>query len=167
MTLHDFNILPQDKLVAELTKCCGSSAWVNRMLPFIPAEDLVELLEDAEEQWWKCSENDWKEAFAHHPKIGDLESLKKKFASTAELTSGEQGQVSHASEDVLKALAEGNRLYEDKFGYIFIVCATGKSAEEMLGLLHARLGNDPKEELEIAADEQNKITKLRLEKLLE
>ena len=167
MTLHEFNILPREKLVEELTKCCGSSAWVNKMLPFIPADDMVELLEDAEEQWWKCSEADWKEAFSHHPKIGDVDSLKKKFASTADLAAGEQSGVSHASAETLQALAEANKRYEEKFGYIFIVCATGKSAEEMLGMLHSRLMNDPKEEIEIAADEQNKITKLRLEKILE
>lgn len=167
MTLHELNILSKDQLIAELTKCCGSSAWVQRMLSFIPADDLVELLEDAEEQWWQCSNADWKEAFTHHPKIGDIDSLKKKFASTAAWASGEQSSVEAASEETLKALAEGNRMYEDKFGYIFIVCATGKSAEEMLQLLQERLHNDPKVEIQVAADEQNKITKLRIEKLLE
>jgi hypothetical protein len=80
MTLHDLNILPKDKLSEELSKCCGSSAWVTKMLSFFPADDLVELLEDAEEQWFKCSEHDWKEAFAQHPKIGDIDSLNKKFS---------------------------------------------------------------------------------------
>ncbi|NOT50351.1 MAG: 2-oxo-4-hydroxy-4-carboxy-5-ureidoimidazoline decarboxylase [Chitinophagaceae bacterium] len=167
MTLHDFNILPKERLVEELTKCCGSSAWVKKMLPFIPADDMVELLEDAEEQWWKCSEDDWKEAFAHHPRIGDTESLAKKFASTAQWASGEQSGVNIANKETIEALAKGNRLYEEKFGYIFIVCATGRSAEEMLGLLHERLPNEQGEEIKIAADEQNKITKLRIEKLLE
>lgn len=167
MTLHEFNILPKELLVEELTKCCGSSAWVQRMLPFIPADDMVELLEDAEEQWWLCSEADWKEAFTHHPKIGDMDSLKKKFASTVNWASGEQSGVQDANEKTLEALAEGNRLYEEKFGYIFIVCATGKSATEMLELLQARLKNTPEEEIQIAADEQNKITKLRIEKLLQ
>jgi 2-oxo-4-hydroxy-4-carboxy-5-ureidoimidazoline decarboxylase len=167
MTLHEFNILPKEKLVEELTKCCGSSAWVKRMLAFVPADDMVELLEDAEEQWWKCSEVDWKEAFAHHPKIGDIDSLKKKFAPTAAWASGEQSGVNTAKEETIKALAESNRLYEKKFGYIFIVCATGKSAEEMLQLLQERLNNKPDDEIRIAADEQNKITKLRIEKLLD
>ncbi|MBL7742565.1 MAG: 2-oxo-4-hydroxy-4-carboxy-5-ureidoimidazoline decarboxylase [Chitinophagaceae bacterium] len=166
MTLHELNTLPKERLVEELTRCCGSSAWVKKMLPFFPADDLVELLEDAEEQWWKCREEDWKEAFAHHPKIGDIDFLKKKFASTAQWASGEQDGVNMASQKTIEALAEGNQQYKDKFGYIFIVCATGKSANEMLENLQARLLNDPKEEIEIAADEQNKITKLRLEKLL-
>ena len=167
MTLHELNILPKQKLVEELTKCCGSPAWVNKMLPFFPADDLVELLEDAEEQWFKCSEEDWKEAFAQHPKIGDIDSLNKKFSSTAQWASGEQSGVSNASPETIKALAEGNKQYEEKFGYIFIVCATGKTADEMLAMLQTRLQNNPEVEIEIAADEQNKITKLRIEKLLE
>ena len=167
MTLHEFNILPKEKLIEELKKCCGSTAWVQRMLPFIPADDMVELLEDAEEEWWKCSQSDWKEAFAHHPKIGDTDSLRKKFASTATWASGEQSGLSNASEETIRALAAANKLYEERFGFIFIVCATGKSAEEMLALLNQRLQNEPDEEIVIAADEQNKITKLRIEKLLE
>ena len=167
MTLHEFNILPKQQLIEELTKCCGSSAWVKRMLPFIPADDMIELLEDAEEEWNKCREEDWKEAFSHHPKIGDVESFAKKFASTAQWAAAEQSAVTVASKEIIEALADGNRLYEEKFGYIFIVCATGRSAEEMLILLQSRLENNPEEEILIAADEQNKITKLRIEKLLE
>ena len=167
MTLHELNTLPRQQLIEELTKCCGSASWVNGMLPFIPADDMIELLEDAEEQWWQCNEEDWKEAFSHHPKIGDVESLTKKFASTAQWAVGEQSAVNIASKETIEALAGGNRLYEEKFGYIFIVFATGKSAEEMLMLLQSRLINSPEEEIQIAADEQNKITKLRIEKLLE
>ena len=167
MTLHELNILPKQQLIEELAKCCGSSAWINKMLPFFPADDLVELLEDAEEQWYLCSEQDWKEAFAHHPKIGDAESLKKKFASTSQWASEEQSGVNTASPQTIEALVKGNQEYEKKFGYIFIIYATGKSAEEMLVILQTRLQNNPEVEIEVAADEQNKITKLRLEKLLE
>jgi 2-oxo-4-hydroxy-4-carboxy-5-ureidoimidazoline decarboxylase len=166
MTLHELNLLPKEQLKAELFKCCGSNAWVEKMLPFFPADDMVEILEDAEEQWWLCTEQDWLEAFTHHPKIGDVESLKQKFASTAAWASGEQMGATTASQDILEALAKGNDDYENKFGYIFIVCATGKSAEEMLELLQERLPNEASEEIKIAADEQNKITKLRIEKLL-
>ena len=167
MTLHEFNILPKEKLMEELTKCCGSSAWVQKMLPFIPADDMVELLEDAENEWWKCSQSDWKEAFSHHPKIGNTDSLREKFASTANWASGEQSGVKNASEETIKALAVGNKLYEERFGFIFIVCASGKSAEEILAILQERLQHEKDEEIVIAADEQNKITKLRIEKLLE
>lgn len=167
MTLHEFNTLDKQQLREALYKCCGSKTWVEKMLPFIPADDMVELLEDAEEQWFECSEQDWKEAFAQHPRIGDMESLKKKFASTAGWAASEQAGATTASKQTLEALAEVNRLYEEKFGYIFIVCATGKSAEEMLAMLQMRLQNSPEVEIEVAADEQNKITKLRLEKLLD
>jgi len=166
MTLHELNTLPQEQLKQELLKSCGSTAWVNKMLAFFPADDMVEILEDAEEQWWQCTQEDWLEAFTHHPKIGDVESLKQKFASTATWASGEQSGAATASQQILEALAKGNAAYENKFGYIFIVCATGKSAEEMLNLLLERLPNNPAEEIKIAADEQNKITKLRIEKLL-
>lgn len=167
MTLHELNTLSQPQLREELFKCCGSSSWVKMMMAYFPADDLVELLEDAEEVWYECSEDDWREAFGHHPKIGDVDSLTKKFAATAQWAASEQGAVSAASRETIEALAEGNRLYEEKFGYIFIVCATGRSADEMLGLLQERLKNDPAEEIKIAADEQNKITKLRIEKLLD
>ena len=166
MTLHDLNTLSKERLREELERCCGSKAWIDKMLPFFPADDMVELLEDAEEQWYKCSESDWKEAFAHHPKIGDMESLKKKFASTADWASGEQGGMSKASEEIIRSIAEGNKEYEKKFGYIFIICATGKSGDEMLAALEARLPNDPESEIQCAAAEQVKITKLRLEKLV-
>lgn len=167
MTLHELNTLPLPQLKEELTKCCGSSAWVNRMLPFFPADDLVELLEDAEEQWFLCTEADWKEAFAQHPKIGDTKSFKTKFASTAQLASVEQSGINNAPAQTIEALAQGNKEYEEKFGFIFIVYASGKSAEEMLAILLNRLQNSSEVEIEIAADEQNKITKLRIEKLLE
>ena len=166
MTLHELNTIDKQKLRDELFKCCGSSAWVEKMLKVFPMDDLVELLEDAEEKWFECSEADWKEAFSYHPEIGDTESLKTKFNNPG-WAAGEQAGVNEASQKTLEVLAEGNRLYKDRFGYIFIVCATGKPAEEMLGLLHARLPNAPEEEIKIAADELNKITKIRLEKLLE
>jgi 2-oxo-4-hydroxy-4-carboxy-5-ureidoimidazoline decarboxylase len=166
MTLHELNILPKEQLKTELFKCCGSNNWVNKMLPFFPADDMVELINDAEDQWYECSEADWLEAFTHHPKIGDVESLKKKFASTAQWASGEQGAVGEASQQTLEALAKGNDDYEQKFGFIFIVCATGKSAQEMLQLLEARLPNSREDEIKIAMDEQNNITQLRIQKLL-
>ncbi|MDZ4796254.1 MAG: 2-oxo-4-hydroxy-4-carboxy-5-ureidoimidazoline decarboxylase [Bacteroidota bacterium] len=172
MTLHELNILPQSQLKEELLKCCGSVSWARMMLAYFPADDLVELLEYAEEVWYQCSPDDWKEAFAQHPKIGDLGSITKKFASTTDpiaigWAAGEQSGVNTASTAIIEALAESNRLYEEKFGYIFIVCATGKSAEEMLGLLQLRLRNNPEEEILLAADEQNAITKLRIEKLVQ
>jgi 2-oxo-4-hydroxy-4-carboxy-5-ureidoimidazoline decarboxylase len=166
MTLHELNILPKDQLRQALFNCCGNNTWVDKMLPFFPADDMVELLNDAEDQWYQCTEADWLEAFTHHPKIGDIESLTKKFASTTQWASGEQMAVNTASQQIIEALAKGNETYEQKFGFIFIVCATGKSAIEMLKLMQERLPNTIEEEIEIAMDEQNKITQLRLQKLL-
>jgi 2-oxo-4-hydroxy-4-carboxy-5-ureidoimidazoline decarboxylase len=165
MTIAEFDHLNIEKKRKILEQCCGSSAWVEKMLTIPPAEDLIDLFEDAEEKWYECKEADWREAFSHHPKIGDLNSIKEKFASTAVFAAGEQSSVKDASEKVLQSLAEANAAYEKKFGYIFIVSAAGKSAEEMLGILTVRLNNNPEEEIKIAMEAQNKITRLRLEKL--
>lgn len=167
MTIQELNHLPKEQLKEELFKCCGSTAWVNKMLTTFPVEDYVDLVEDAEEKWYECTEADWKEAFSHHPRIGDIDSLKTRFASTAQWASGEQSGVNAASEKILEQLAEGNQLYEKKFGYIFIVCATGKRADEMLAILESRMDNAPEKEIEVAADQQMQITKIRLDKLLD
>jgi 2-oxo-4-hydroxy-4-carboxy-5-ureidoimidazoline decarboxylase len=166
MTIASFDHLDPERKRALLLQCCGSSAWVEKMLRMPPAEDLIDLFEDAEEKWYECNEEDWKEAFAHHPKIGDIESLRKKFHFD-QFAEGEQKLVAEASERTLKLLSEGNERYEKKFGYIFIVFATGKSADDMLNILSSRLENTPEEEIKIAMDEQFKITKLRLEKIFE
>jgi 2-oxo-4-hydroxy-4-carboxy-5-ureidoimidazoline decarboxylase len=165
MTIAEFDHLDIEEKKALLQQCCGSSTWVNNMVAAPPAEDLVDLLEIAEEQWYACHEADWREAFTHHPKIGDIDTLKEKFAATAQWAEGEQSAVQLASEQTLQQLAEGNQAYEQRFGYIFIVCATGKSADEILQLLNQRLYNNPEVEIQIAMEEQLKITKLRLEKL--
>lgn len=165
MTIAEFDHLDIDKKKSLLLQCCGSVNWVNNMMAALPAEDLVDLQEIAEEQWYACSEQDWREAFSHHPKIGDVHSLREKYAATAHLAEGEQASVKQASEQTLQQLAEGNQAYEAKFGYIFIVCATGKTANEMLTLLEQRLYNNAETEIQIAMEEQLKITKLRLEKL--
>ena len=166
MTIADFDHLDRESKKKLLYQCCGSSAWVDKMLAAPPAEDLIDLFEDAEERWYSLTEDDWKEAFSNHPKIGDVESLRKKFASD-QFASGEQSGVVNASDQTLQALAEGNKIYEEKFGYIFIVHAAGKSAVEMLGILTARLQNKPATEIANAMDEQSKITRFRLEKLFE
>jgi len=148
-----------------LTTCCGSSAWVERMLRRRPFGSEERLTNAAREAWADLTHTDWLEAFSHHPKIGDRASLAKRFAATAHLSAREQRGVDDATTQVLDDLAAGNRAYEDTFGYIFIVCATGKSAAEMLGLLHSRLRNDAETEIRVAAEEQAKITEFRLERL--
>lgn len=147
---------------AALAASCGSARWVDRMVARRPFRSRDALLSAAREEWWALSPDDWREAFSHHPKIGDRASLRARFPSTHQLSAEEQAGVTGASEHVVAALAEGNRAYEEKFGYIFIVCATGKRADEMLELLRARLDNDPQTEIRIAAEEQAKITALRL-----
>lgn len=149
----------------EIFKCCGSTFWAQKLAEKFPFSSKEELKIESDKIWFSLSENDWKEAFTHHPKIGDVESLKKKFASTANWASGEQSGVQSAEEQTLIELKNGNEEYEKKFGYIFIVCATGKSAEKMLVILKSRLNNSPQEEIKIAMQEQNKITHLRIDKL--
>jgi 2-oxo-4-hydroxy-4-carboxy-5-ureidoimidazoline decarboxylase len=165
MTIAEFDHLPENKKKELLTQCCGSSVWVGKMLAIFPVDDLVELLEAAEQKWDECKEKEQMMAFEHHPKIGDLNSLKEKFADTAVWAKGEQSSVSDSKEETLHQLAKANEEYENKFGFIFIVCATGKSVEEMLTDLHLRINNSKEKEIKKAATEQLKITKLRLEKL--
>jgi 2-oxo-4-hydroxy-4-carboxy-5-ureidoimidazoline decarboxylase len=150
---------------AAFLRCCGATRWAARMAARRPFAGEAELFAAAGQVWRSLTRADWLEAFAAHPKIGDLEALRRKFAATASWSAGEQAGVAGASETTLQALAEGNRRYEARFGHIFIVCATGKTAAEMLALLDQRLGNEPEEELRIAAGEQEKITQLRLRKL--
>ena len=165
MTITEFDQLAQEKKKVLLEQCCGSSAWTNKMLDSLPVGNLSELLDLAEEKWHECNRKDWLEAFEHHPMIGDINSLKKKYASTLTLATHEQSGVNSATEELLKELAETNKAYKNKFGYIFIVCASGKSAEQILQLITQRITNDTETEIKIAMEEQNKITKLRLEKL--
>ncbi len=149
-----------------LLRCCGSSRWAEEMAARRPFSDADALLETAATLWQGLDPADWREAFAAHPKIGDLQSLRDKFASTADLAVAEQAGLGTATEDVLAALARGNSAYEARFGYIFIVSAAGKSAAEVLALLEARLGNEPAAEISSAAGEQQKITALRLGQLI-
>ena len=167
MTLTELNSLPKPVLAEALQKCCGSMAWVENMVAQFPLANAEALMGQAQAQWNQLSETDWREAFTHHPQIGgDVEALRAKFASTSTWAEGEQASVKTASQETLEALATGNEDYERKFGYIFIVCATGKTAAEMLALLQARLPNKPEDEILLAAAEQDKITRIRLEKLL-
>ena len=132
------------------------------MLQRRPFGNIKQLLAAAREVWFALDPADWKEAFAAHPRIGDRDSLRNRFPETAHLAAREQAGVDGAPGDVLSALAEGNVAYERRFGYIFIVCARGLTAEQMLAMLLARLNNPPATEILVAAEEQAKITALRL-----
>ena len=126
-----------------------------------------ELLTRSENVWADLAEADYLEAFLAHPRIGDVDSLRQKYANTKAIAGGEQSGVDSADEATLQRLSAANDEYFDKFGFIFIVCATGKSAKQMLEILEARLPNDRDAEVANAAAEQLKITKIRLEKLVQ
>lgn len=166
MTIDDLNRLSEADATAAFMQCCAAQRWVERMVIDRPFESLNELLEISDRVWEECDVDDYLEAFAGHPRIGDVESLAKKYANTKGWAGNEQKGVEGADRAVLERLASGNMAYEEKFGHLFIVCATGKSAAEMLALLEARMPNPPEYEINVAAGEQNKITRIRLKKLL-
>lgn len=159
--------VPPDEARALLRACGGSSRWVERMIERRPFGSEEAMLSAARDEWFALEPADWREAFAAHPKIGDRDGLRSRVAETRHLAAREQAGVDGAPEDVLSALAAGNAAYEKKFGYIFIICASGLTAEQMLAMMRDRLENDPATELHVAADEQAKITQLRLKRLLQ
>jgi 2-oxo-4-hydroxy-4-carboxy-5-ureidoimidazoline decarboxylase len=164
--LSRLNGLPEREAQSAFVRCCGAARWAKAMSAGRPYADAAALHAAAERELAALGRADWLEAFSHHPRIGDRASLAARFPTTAGWSQAEQGGVGAAAEDVLDGLLRGNREYEARFGHIFIVCATGRSAAEMLALLRERLPNDAERELEIAAAEQRKITAIRLKKLL-
>ena len=166
MTLESLNSLTISDANEQFETCCGAANWVEKMNQNRPFQNKEDLYQKAESIWYSLSSKDWLEAFTHHPKIGNIDSLRKKFHNTKSISKDEQSGINDAAESTLKDLAESNQLYQDKFGFIFIICATGKSADEMLALIKIRLNNNANAEMLNAAEEQNKITQLRLEKLL-
>ncbi len=166
MSVEALNALDEAAARASFERCCVSRRWIEGMLSARPYGDADAVRRQARKSWQALGEKDWLEAFSGHPRIGDVTSLRARYAASAELAAGEQSGVAAAGDDVLEGLARGNTAYEERFGFIFIVCATGRSAEEMYALLKARLANDRATELAIAADEQLKILLLRLEQLL-
>lgn len=160
--LAAFNALPPELAEAALLACCGSPRWARRMVQRRPFEGSADLFAAAAAIWWELAPENWIEAFAAHPKIGE----KPQQVSPRERAWSEQEQAAATLDAAGEAtLADANRAYQERFGYIFIVCATGKSASEMLAILRERLQNDADTELRVAAEEQRKITELRLKKL--
>jgi 2-oxo-4-hydroxy-4-carboxy-5-ureidoimidazoline decarboxylase len=166
MDIQSLNTLPIDQANHLFLQCCTSEKWIEKMVASRPFTNRSSLRETADHIWGNLTEKDYLQAFEGHPKIGDIGSLKAKYANTKELASGEQSGANSATDEIITELANSNSAYEEKYGFIFIVCATGKSATEMLALLQDRLNNDRQKELEIASEEQRKIFHLRLEKLL-
>lgn len=165
--IERFNALPREAAESELMKCCGSTKWAQAVSSARPFGDMNELLAAADRIWWALDSTDWLEAFSHHPQIGERKSERPQAAEASRWSEQEQSGTRNADSETRAALVAGNHAYLQKFGYIFIVCATGKSSGEMLALLEARLSNDPDTELRIAAEEQRRITHLRLRKMLE
>ena len=166
MTIGELNALRHDEAARELLTCCGSREWARRMAAERPFADEADVLDCADAVWWELGPDDWMEAFRSHPRIGGKKAEAGQTDRERAWSAGEQAGMGSAAEETQRALAEGNRAYEERFGHIYIVCATGKSADEMLALLKARLANDPATEIRAAAEEQRKITRIRLEKLL-
>jgi 2-oxo-4-hydroxy-4-carboxy-5-ureidoimidazoline decarboxylase len=165
MTLDELNALPRYRAEGHLFQCCGSQAWAHTMAGRRPFASLDRLLKAASDVWWGLEQEDWLEAFQAHPQIGQRPAAQK-ASQFHKWSAHEQSGMHDAGIAVASALEQCNREYLAKFGYIFIVCATGKSAEEMLSMLQVRLANEAEDELAIAAQEQNKITCLRLEELV-
>jgi 2-oxo-4-hydroxy-4-carboxy-5-ureidoimidazoline decarboxylase len=165
LSVAEMDALPTDEAERLLASCCGVRAWVARMIERRPFGDVATLLRAADEIWWSLGPEQWREAFAHHPRIGERDAAGQASRARA-WSAGEQRGVADASAEIREALAEGNREYERRFGHIYLVSAAGKSAEELLAVLHSRLWNDAATELRVAAGEQAKITRDRLLKLL-
>lgn len=161
------NALSEDDARAALHRCCGSSAWVDAMAARRLFKDDTHLFQAADQVLNGLAKHDLLEAFAAHPRIGERKIEAKAHASTKTWAAAEQSDTASASDETRRAFNEGNRIYEQRFGHVFLICATGRSADEMLSELRRRLNNDPDTELRTAAEQQAMITRLRLKKLVD
>ena len=160
------NAALENEVEGALLDCCGAKHWVQEMLRARPFASASHLFETAERIWMDLRRDDWLEAFRHHPKIGGRKAAARQSGKAQQWSKGEQAAAQKSSAKVLAELAKANKEYEKRFGFIFIVCAPGKSSEEILAGLKQRMANDAETELRVAAEEQSKITRLRLEKLI-
>jgi 2-oxo-4-hydroxy-4-carboxy-5-ureidoimidazoline decarboxylase len=164
--LERWNRLPQDEAEYEILPCCGSREWARRMAVRRPFEGEAQLLTAAGKEWSDSGERDWDEAFRSHPRIGETRAVLPAHGRSAAWSAQEQRQTAGAGDAVKAALAEANREYEERFNRIFIVCASGKTASEVLEILRRRLQNDPENELREAVEQQRQIMELRIRKWL-
>jgi 2-oxo-4-hydroxy-4-carboxy-5-ureidoimidazoline decarboxylase len=161
-----WNSLPAEEAAQQILPCCGSRSWARAMASARPISDLSELSEASDRIWRALPVLDWLEAFSSHPRIGESQAASPADGQSASWSVGEQRAVTDSAQELKLALAEANRLYEQRFGRIFLVCATGKSAPEILEILRRRLQNDEASELQAAAEEQRRIVRIRLKKWL-
>jgi len=164
--LSKLNKLKSKEAFNTFMQCNTSEKWCKKMVDSRPFADYKSLISAADRYWVESKEEDLLQAFEGHPEIGDVSTLREKYRNTAKSAGHEQSGVNTASENTLQSLAQSNKDYKEKFGFIFIVCASGKSADEMLALLLERLPNSREQELINASKEQRKIMHLRLDKLL-
>ena len=163
MDLTALNRAEPVQAAADLRSCCASQSWSTAMTARRPFADVSALLQAAADEWWVLDESDWLEAFAAHPRIGEPREGDDRHTTWSR---DEQSGVAADGTDTAAEMATCNAQYEERFGYRFLICATGMSGEEMLDACHRRVSNDPDEEILVAAAEQEKITALRLRKLL-
>jgi 2-oxo-4-hydroxy-4-carboxy-5-ureidoimidazoline decarboxylase len=164
--LTRWNALPNPDAVREILPCCGSKAWAGGMAARRPFHDVTSLLAASDETWSNLSAADWMEAFRSHPRIGESKAHESPSLQSAAWSAQEQQSVAAAADAAKSVLAEANKQYERRFGQIFIVCATGKSAAEILEILQRRLQNDEGTEILEAAEQQRQITRIRVTKWL-
>jgi 2-oxo-4-hydroxy-4-carboxy-5-ureidoimidazoline decarboxylase len=149
-----------------LLDCCGSIAWADQMISKRPFVDDAKLFESADKIWTHLDQKEWLRAIRHHPPIGSKRGKSKQSGIARNWSAGEQSAARESSPDTLAVLAAANQAYQATFGYVFLICATGKTGDDILQSLHQRLANDPETELYVAAEEMRKIVRLRLEKLV-
>lgn len=166
LSLAQLDTMPEAEAAFKIAACCGSSKWVASMVSRRPFHSRDKLLAAADEIALTLQSADWLEAFEHHPRIGERLAGAIVSVTAADWSKGEQSASSRPSEDTRAALLEANAEYEQKFGFIFIICANGRRADAILVALRERLSNEPDAEIFIAAREQQQITRLRLEKLV-
>ena len=165
-TLAAWNAADATEARNAMLACCGSKRWADAMVALRPIASVFVLSEAADRVWATMQEADWLEAFACHPRIGDRNASIHAGEQSAAWSRTEQAQTNSASDRVLEEIAAGNERYEERFGFTYIVCATGKSAEEMLAILNRRLGSTREIELREAAEQQRQIIQIRLGKWL-
>jgi len=163
--LSSWNATSVDEALDAMIACCGAKRWAAAMVARRPIGSAAELSEAADQVWSTMEETDWMEAFACHPRIGEQKAVHASAKSVA-WSQQEQASANTTADRVLTELAAGNALYEQRFGFTYIVCATGKSAKEMLAILNRRLANDRATELREAAEQQRQIMQIRLGKWL-
>jgi 2-oxo-4-hydroxy-4-carboxy-5-ureidoimidazoline decarboxylase len=163
--LAAWNNSDADTARAAMLACCGSRRWADAMVALRPVKSVMKLSEAADRIWGTMTEEDWMEAFACHPRIGDRKAAHASAQSQV-WSKQEQSSTESAAQKLLDDLAAGNALYEERFGFTYIVCATGKAPEEMLAILMRRLASDRASELREAAEQQRQITQIRLGKWL-